>query len=42
MKDLRLTTAFKKDEQKFAYYEQAEGWIENNVRKLKKDAKRSR
>jgi hypothetical protein len=34
------TPAFKRDERKFAYYEQAESWIENNVRKLKRAAKR--
>ncbi len=32
------TPAFKRDEQKFAYYDQAERWIEKNVRKLKKEA----
>lgn len=34
------TPAFKRDEQKFAYYQEAERWIERNVRKLKRDAKR--
>jgi hypothetical protein len=34
------TTAFKKDERKFASYEEAERWIERNVRRLKKEAKR--
>jgi hypothetical protein len=34
------TAAFKRDERKFEYYEQAEKWIERNVRKLKKGAKR--
>ena len=34
------TAAFKRDEQKFAYYEEAERWIERNVRRLKKEAKR--
>lgn len=34
------TPAFKRDEQKFAYYHEAERWIERNVRKLKKEAKR--
>jgi hypothetical protein len=34
------TTAFKRDEQKFKYYTEAEAWIERNVRKLEKDAKR--
>ncbi len=34
------TPAFKRDEQKFAYYQEAERWIERNVRKLKREAKR--
>lgn len=34
------TAAFKRDEQKFAYYEQAEKWIERNVRRLKKEVKK--
>ena len=34
------TAAFKRDERKFAYYEEAERWIERNVRRLKKEAKR--
>jgi len=34
------TPAFKADEQKFVHYEAAETWIENNVRRLKKAAKR--
>jgi hypothetical protein len=34
------TAAFKRDERKFAYFEEAERWIERNVRKLKKEAKR--
>ena len=34
------TTAFKMDEKKFAYFDQAEKWIERNVRRLKKEAKR--
>lgn len=33
------TSAFKRDEQKFAYYAKAEEWIEKNVRRLKKEAK---
>lgn len=33
------TPAFRNDERKFAYFEQAERWIERNVRKLKKNAK---
>ncbi|MEO6050565.1 MAG: SprT-like domain-containing protein [Pyrinomonadaceae bacterium] len=34
------TAAFKRDEQKFAYFTEAEKWIERNVRKLKKEAKK--
>ncbi|MGI8408404.1 MAG: SprT-like domain-containing protein [Pyrinomonadaceae bacterium] len=34
------TPQFRKDERKFAYFEEAERWIERNVRKLKKNAKR--
>lgn len=34
------TPAFRRDEQKFAYYNEAERWIERNVRKLKKAAKK--
>lgn len=34
------TAAFKRDERKFKYYEKAERWIENNVRRLKREAKR--
>ncbi|MFN0278465.1 MAG: hypothetical protein ACKVRN_07670 [Pyrinomonadaceae bacterium] len=34
------TAAFKRDEQKFAHYEEAERWIERNVRRLKKEAKK--
>ncbi len=34
------TAAFRRDERKFAYYEQAETWIERNVRRLKKEAKK--
>jgi len=34
------TAAFKRDEQKFEYYAEAEAWIERNVRKLERDAKR--
>ena len=34
------TAAFRRDEQKFAYYDQAETWIERNVRRLKKEAKK--
>jgi hypothetical protein len=34
------TAAFKRDERKFAYYEEAERWIERNVRRLKREAKK--
>lgn len=34
------TPAFRRDEQKFRYFQQAENWIEQNARKLKKKAKR--
>jgi hypothetical protein len=34
------TAAFKRDEAKFAYFNEAEKWIERNVRALKKEAKR--
>jgi predicted metal-dependent hydrolase len=34
------TAAFKRDERKFLYFEEAELWIERNVRKLKREAKR--
>lgn len=34
------TAAFKRDEKKFAYYNHAELWIEQNVRKLKRAAKK--
>ncbi|MFN6962905.1 MAG: SprT-like domain-containing protein [Pyrinomonadaceae bacterium] len=34
------TPAFRRDERKFAYYREAEDWIEDNVRKLKRRAKR--
>jgi len=34
------TPAFKRDEEKFAYFGEAERWIERNVRKLKKAAKK--
>ncbi len=36
------TPAFKADERKFAYYTEAERWIERNVRRLKRAAKRSK
>jgi len=34
------TAAFRRNEQRFAYYAEAEKWIEKNVRKLKREAKR--
>ncbi len=34
------TPAFKRDEQKFGQYSEAERWIERNVRKLKKESKK--
>ncbi len=34
------TAAFKRDEQKFVYYAEAERWVERNVRRLKKDARK--
>jgi SprT-like family protein len=34
------TAAFKRDERKFKFYNEAERWIERNVRKLEKEAKR--
>jgi hypothetical protein len=34
------TAAFKADERKFPHYERAETWIERNVRRLKREAKR--
>ncbi len=34
------TATFRRDEQKFRYFEEAELWIERNVRKLKRNAKR--
>ena len=34
------TPAFRRDEEKFAYFEEAEKWIERNVRKLKRNAKK--
>lgn len=34
------TPVFRRDEQKFAHYEKAERWIERNVRRLKKEAKK--
>ncbi len=34
------TPAFRRDEKKFVYFEQAERWIEQNVRKLKRAAKK--
>ena len=35
------TPAFKRDEEKFAYFQEAERWIERNVRRLKKEAKKN-
>ena len=34
------TAAFKRDERKFAHYEESERWIERNVRKLRKEARK--
>ena len=34
------TAAFRRNERKFRHYEEAESWIERNVRKLKRDAKK--
>lgn len=34
------TPSFKRDEQEFAFFEDAENWIERNARKLKKEATR--
>ena len=34
------TTAFKRDEQKFAHFKEAERWIEKNVNKLRREARR--
>lgn len=34
------TAAFRRDEQKFTHFHEAERWIEENVRKLKRNAKR--
>lgn len=34
------TPAFRRDEEKFAYFEEAEKWIERNVRKLKRNARK--
>lgn len=36
------TAAFKRDEQRFAYYEKAERWITRNVHRLKKEVKATR
>ncbi|MFM9904900.1 MAG: SprT-like domain-containing protein [Pyrinomonadaceae bacterium] len=35
------TAAFKADERKFAHFDEAERWIEGNVRRLKKEAKKN-
>lgn len=37
---LHHTPAFRRDEEKFAYFEEAENWIERNVKNLKRNAKR--
>ena len=34
------TPAFRRDEEKFAFFDEAESWIERNVKSLKRDAKR--
>jgi hypothetical protein len=34
------TAAFKRDERKFAYFEEAEKWIERNVRRLKRESEK--
>ncbi|MGC2235630.1 MAG: SprT-like domain-containing protein [Pyrinomonadaceae bacterium] len=34
------TPAFRRDEEKFAYYKEAESWIERNVKNLKRNAKK--
>lgn len=34
------TPAFRRNEQRFEYYEEAEAWVERNVRKLKREAKK--
>lgn len=34
------TPAFRRSEQRFRYFEEAEAWIEKNVRKLKREAKK--
>lgn len=34
------TPAFRRDERKFAFYDEAEKWIESNVKNLKRNAKR--
>jgi hypothetical protein len=34
------TSAFRRDERRFKYFQEAERWIERNVRRLKKEAKR--
>ena len=36
------TPAFRRDEEKFLYFDKAEDWIEKNVRVLKKKAKSGR
>ncbi|MDQ3322905.1 MAG: M48 family peptidase, partial [Acidobacteriota bacterium] len=34
------TPAFRRDERQFAYFEEAENWIERNVKNLKRQAKK--
>ena len=34
------TAAFRRNEQKFRYYDEAEAWVERNVKKLKREAKK--
>ncbi len=36
------TARFRRDEKKFAYFEEAESWIERNVKNLKRQAKKFR
>jgi hypothetical protein len=36
------TPAFRRDERRFRYYEEAESWIEYNVRKLKREARKAK
>lgn len=34
------TPQFRRDEKKFAYFDEAENWVEQNIKKLKRNAKR--